>query len=233
MMKLIEVALAVVTALLCSFGSYTLAIAPPEPGDIALLSGGLSVLVLALYLFLQSSFEQSQNKAKFRKMAWAGGGLSIVASLFLLVSFIGMSEQLIIYYPKEETAPEYRYVVGEKLMPDAEKYLAIQPSLSKSELLSKFGGPANMSGVWSEDSIKESRTKLAWLYLGFGLCLQFSLLSLIFSIFRPADQADAVKPPADKDKEAENTKENEKKPTLADSPADPSANSPQPPSPQV
>ncbi|MDQ1589757.1 MAG: hypothetical protein QOG71_384 [Pyrinomonadaceae bacterium] len=164
-----------VTALLAAFGGFLLNIAPPDETGVKFAVGISSFLMLLVFLFIAALTQNSL--APSRKKYWLGVA-GLCALIFIATAFLYRSnfEKLTFLYPPDDSA-QVRYVNGTERTPNAEEQMRQRPTLSRAQLLDKFG-EANRHETWTQDSIDRARTTLVVNYVVMVLSLALTFFCL-------------------------------------------------------
>jgi hypothetical protein len=174
--------LQLVGILFAAFGGFLAGIAPPQAAD-ARFAVGLSSFLALIVLFLISALAKTNRKTPWLATAVIFLGFSIFAGFYYWSNLADLTYP----YPPENTASDH--IAGTEMMPRAVEYQKAHPGISKSQLVSKFGGLKNVSEVWSDASINHARTRLIASYVFLVLSVAVAIFVLTEGALKQADQS--------------------------------------------
>jgi hypothetical protein len=174
-------AVEIVLFLFAAFGGFLTKLAPPDSlvgGSNPVRLVGIASFVALLVLLLSVSLVRVSRKRYYRY--W------ITVSVICFVGFIVLA----IYYDSEFDDHTFKYydgtqiVAGQTLTSNAvankQEYERAHAgiTLTKAELLAKYGGKERVTSVWEEDSIRRVEQRLRFLYIATVICLAIAVFSL-------------------------------------------------------
>lgn len=165
--------LEVIAALLAAFGGFLLNVAPPDDTGVKFIVGATSALMLLVFLFI-SAFTQGTASPANRKYWLIIAGVSTLLFVGCTFFYWQSFERLTFLYPPEDIE-QVRYVNGTKLTEKAAEQVRANPTISRTELLDKFGEDQRHA-VWTD--IENANRRLVISYVAMVLSLTLGLLCL-------------------------------------------------------
>lgn len=191
----IEVAVTRPQLIIILAGLFSIGFALILPQPIALggpktslfLIRGFSILIIGTVVFFSSKYLK-------RKTPWVVAALAITFFLLTILvtfSFLYVRSQYIVNYPPGET--EYEIVTGTVFTEAALRYFAVDPKMSKEDLIVDFAG--SVEDIWTSESIASIKMILLILYSAsaiLGSVLIVSLLHLIVFLIKRRKQSSYI-----------------------------------------
>lgn len=194
--KILAVSVEVVTFLFAAFGGFLQGIAPPDDADARFAVGLGSILALGILLWIAAA-KRSWFQGR-RRNAW----LAVAASCLVLAVVVGtvywhQRSQRTFPFPPEQAEP--LYVAGTELTEVGKDFVDEHgDTMTISEIVDAFGGPANRELLWTHASIGRARMLLIVLYLLSVLTVATGIFSLTEGILaknaRKPRRQDSEKP---------------------------------------
>jgi hypothetical protein len=161
----------IVGVLFAAFGGFLAGVAPPQAADAGFAVGLSSFLALIL-LFGIAALSKAKRRRPWIAVAGVLFCLSIAAGIFYWSNLTNLTYE---YPPGSKTAD---HIAGTDFTERARNYRDIHQGTSKSQIVAKFGGLANVNQVWSEESINGARTRLIASYAILVVAIAGALFSL-------------------------------------------------------
>jgi hypothetical protein len=174
---LVTKAVEVVGVLFAAFGGFLGGIAPPQDADAKYAVGISSFLALIILLWIAAVSKTSLSRW------WTT--LALVLLVIAAIAAYGYKrdyDALAFEYPPGKRTVEH--IAGMDLTPRAAEKMREDPTLSNSQLLTKFGGLPSVGKVWTENSIERARMRLTVGYV----VLVLSLAGAVFSLTEGASR---------------------------------------------
>jgi hypothetical protein len=179
--KVIKQGIGVIGVITSAFGGFLLNIAPPKDAAPGFPVGIASLILLVVFLFIQFSPQFAWTREKYIKL-WSLVAVIAVVVFIVSASLYYLNFQRLIYVHTDDEM----FVKGSELTnyaSELKKALEEEgvPVVTDQRLMEETGNPHNsgvIEQVWTDESVKAARTRLAFLYVLVFVSIGCAILSL-------------------------------------------------------